>query len=103
VSISAIFGVGTKSPYEIVSKTKRRQLNEVIGEFRSSQDCEPAEGKGVEESKGWSEEGYVVFVKEERLPYIDAVRQNPYVRYDARVEDSTDIGRRVTNAPQQEE
>jgi hypothetical protein len=101
--ISAFFGIVAKSPGKMFSKTQRGLLNEVKRELRSGQDGEPAEGKGIEETERWSEDGDVVFVKEKRLPYIDAVRQHPYVRYGARVEDATHIGRRVTDAPEQEE
>jgi hypothetical protein len=95
--------MGAKSPDQIVPKLERRQLYEVIGELGGSEDRKPTERKGIEEPQRWSKDCNVVLIKEERLPNVDTVRQDSYMRDKARVEYATNIGGGVTNAPEEKE
>jgi len=74
-----------------------------VRELRYDEDREPAKGKGIEQLQVGSEDGEIVVIQEERLPYVDAVREHTYVNDGAGVEDATHGRRWITDAPQKEE
>src|SRR4030081_474555 len=76
LSNSAIFGIQAKTLDHIISQTQRRALHEKVRELGDGQDRDPTEVKRVEKLQGRSKEAYVVEVQEQRLPYINAVREH---------------------------
>jgi hypothetical protein len=58
----------------------------VIGELCSSENRQPTERKRVEGPERRSEYANIVFVEEQSLPYVNAVRQHTDMRYRTGIE-----------------
>jgi hypothetical protein len=100
---ATLCGVEMKGCQQTASQAQGGLLNEVVGDLGCQEDRQPTEGKGVEELEGGAEEAPVVVVQKQRLPDVDAVRENSYVGEDARVEQPADDRPWVADAPEQEE
>jgi hypothetical protein len=103
VSRLAPAGVKIEIFEQAIPEAQSGFFDEVIGQLRHREDCQPAKWKGVEKFQGWSEDALVGGMEEERLPDIDAIRKYAYVYERPGVEQAADDRGRVADTPKQEE